>query len=203
MRRTSFLAAVVVAFFALPAFAQAPPAGTPMRIRGTVEKLDGRTLTVTERDGGTATVTLVPGATINTLVKRSLADIKPGDFVASTGIKGKDGQIHAIEVRIFAKAEPDGGRQFAWDLAPDSVMTNATVGTVTKAPQGEVLHVTFNGGKSEYMVGPEVPILATAPGDMSLLKPGIAVFVIALKHPNGSLTSTRLYAEKNGIKPPM
>ena len=106
-------------------------------------------------------------------------------------------------MRIFAKAQPNGGRQFAWDLAPDSVMTNATVGRVTKAPQGEMLHVTFKGGKSEYMVGPEVPILATAPGDMSLLKPGVAVFVIALKHPDGSLTSTRLYAEKNGIKPPM
>jgi len=203
MRRTSFLAAVVVTFFALPAFAQAPPAGTPARIRGTVEKLDGRTLTVAERDGGTASVTLVPGATVNILVKRSLADIKPGDFVASTGIKGKDGKIHAIEVRIFPKADPGGGRQFAWDLAPDSVMTNATVGRVTKAPQGEVLHVTFKGGQSAYSVGPNVPILATAPGDMSLLKPGAAVFVIAVKHPDGSLTSTRLYAEKNGIKPPM
>ncbi len=203
MRRTSFLAAVVAAFVALPALVQAAPAGTPARIRGTVEKLDGRILTVAERDGGTATVTLAPGATVNILVKRSLADIKPGDFVASTGIKDKNGQIHAIEVRIFPKAQPNGGRQFAWDLAPDSVMTNATVGTVTKAPQGEMLHVTFKGGKSEYMVGPGVPILAAAPGDISLLKPGVAVFVIALKHPDGSLTSTRLYAEKNGIKPPM
>ena len=203
MRRTSFLAAVVVAVFALPAFAQATPAATPMRIRGTVKKLDGRALTVSERDGDTATVTLAPGATINTLVKRSLADIKPGDFVASTGIRGKDGKIHAIEVRIFPKASPNGGRQFAWDLAPNSVMTNATVGRVTKAPQGEELHVTFKGGTSEYSVGPNVPILATAPGDISLLKPGAAVFVIAMKHPDGSLTSTRLYAEKNGVKPPM
>jgi hypothetical protein len=137
------------------------------------------------------------------LVKRSLADIKPGDFVASTGIKGKDGKIHAIEARIFPKATPDGGRQFAWDLSPDSVMTNATVGTVTKAPEGEVLHVTFKGGESEYSIGPDVPVLATAPGDVTLLKPGIAVFVIALKHPDGSLTSSRLYAEKDGIKPPM
>ena len=203
MRRTSFLAAVVAAFVAMPALAQATPAATPMHIRGTVEKLDGRALTVSERDGDTATVTLAPGATVNTLVKRSLADIKPGDFVASTGIEGKDGQIHAIEVRIFPKASPGGGRQFAWDLAPDSVMTNATVGRVTKTPQGEELHVTFKGGKSEYSVGPGVPILATAPGNISLLKPGAAVLVIAVKHSDGNLTSTRLYAEKNGIKPPM
>ena len=68
-----------------------------------------------------------------------------GPGVASTGVKGKDGKIHAIEARIFPKATPDGGRQFAWDLMPDSVMTNATVGTVTKAAQGAVLHVTCSG----------------------------------------------------------
>ncbi len=203
MRRTSFPAAVVIAFVALPAFALAPAAGAPERIRGTVDQLDGHTLTVKERDGQIATVALAPNAAIETLVKRSLADIKPGDFVASTGIRAKDGEIHAIEVRIFPKAEPNGGRQFAWDLSPDSVMTNATVGTVTKAPAGEVLHVTFKGGKSEYIVGPGVPVLAAAPGDISLLKPGAAVFVLAQKHSDGSLTSNRLYAEKNGVKPPM
>jgi hypothetical protein len=202
MRRTSFLAAVVIALIGLPAFAQAPPAAAPARIRGTVDKLDGKALTVKQRDGQTVIVAVAPNA-VQTLVKKSLADIKPGDFVASTGIKDKDGKIHAIEVRIFPKADPSGGRQFAWDLSPDSVMTNATVGTVTQAPEGEVLHVTFKGGESEYSIGPDVPVLATAPGDMSLLKPGIAVFVIAMKHPDGTLTSGRLYAEKDGIKPPM
>jgi len=33
--------------------------------------------------------------------------------------------------------------------------------------------------------------------------PGAAVFVIASKHDDGKLTSARLYAEKDGIKPPM
>ena len=201
MRRMA-IAAVLVALFAIPALAQNPPEGTPTRVRGVVEKLNGQTLTVKSREGTVLTIALAPDVAIQTLVKKSLADIKPGDFVASTGIKDKDGKIHAIEVRIFPKA-PDGGRQFAWDLGPDSVMTNATVGTVTKAPEGMILHVTFKGGESEYSVGPDVPVLANAPGDTSLLKPGAAVFVIALKKPDGSLTSARLYAEKDGIKPPM
>jgi len=47
------------------------------------------------------------------------------------------------------------------------------------------------------------PFLASAPGDISLLKPGTAVFVIALKKPDGTITSARLYAEKDGVKPPM
>ena len=96
------------------------------------------------------------------LVKKSLSDIKPGDFLASTGMKGTDGKIHAIEVRIFPKATPDGGRQFPWDLGADSVMTNATVGTVDQTPNGPLVHVKFTGGESEYTIGPDVPILASA-----------------------------------------
>ena len=76
-------------------------------------------------------------------------------------------------------------------------------GARNQAPQGPVLHVTFKGTESEYTVGPDVQVLANGPGDISLLKPGVAVFVIALKHEDGKLTSTRLYAEKDGIKPPM
>ena len=203
MRWMSVSTLLLAAALAAPAFGQTAPAGKPMRVRGTVEKLDGQMLSVKERDGDTATIALAPNLVVVTLVKKSLSDIKPGDFVASTGVKGPDGKLHAVEARIFPKATPDGGRQFAWDLSPGSVMTNATVGTVTQAPQGEMLHVKFKGGESEYSIGPDVPVLANAPGDESLLKPGAAVFIIALKHPDGGLTSNRLYVEKNGIKPPM
>jgi len=202
MRRMAIVA-VLVALFAIPALAQNPPEGTPTRVRGVVEKLTGQTLAVKSREGEVLTIALAPDVAIQTLVKKTLTDIKPGDFVASTGIKDKDGKIHAIEVRIFPAATPDGGRQFAWDLGPDSVMTNATVGTVTKAPDATVLHVTFKGGESEYSVGPDVPVLANAPGDISMLRPGATVFVIALKKSDGSLTSSRIYAEKDGVKPPM
>ena len=197
------VAAAVFALAAAPVLAQSPPDGTPTRIRGTVEKLDGQNLVVKSREGQSQTVVLAPNVDVITLTKKTVADIKPGDFVASTGVKDKDGKIHAVEARIFPQATPDGGRQFAWDLMPDSVMTNATVGTVTKAPQGTVLKVTFTGGESEYSIGPDIPVLANAPGDVSLLKPGAAVFVIALKKADGTITSARLYAEKDGVKPPM
>ena len=198
---------VIAALIALavgPALAQSPPAGTPTRIRGTVDKLDGQNLMVKLRDGQTLTIVLAANVAVITLVKKSIADIKAGDYVASTGVKGTDGKIHAIEVRIFPEAARGTGEgQYPWDLMPDSIMTNATVGKVDQAPQGPVLHVTFKGTESEYTVGPDVPVLANGTGDISLLKPGVAVFVIALKHEDGKLTSARLYAEKDGIKPPM
>ena len=196
--------AALIALAVGPALAQPPPAGTPTRIRGTVDKLDGQNLMVKSRDSQTLTIELAANAAVITLVKKSVADIKAGDYVASTGVKGTDGKIHAVEVRIFPEAARGTGEgQYPWDLMPDSIMTNATVGKVDQAPQGPVLHVTFKGTESEYTVGPDVPVLANGPGDISLLKPGVAVFVIAVKHEDGKLTSARLYAEKDGVKPPM
>jgi hypothetical protein len=189
---------------ALPVAAQSPPANPPVRIRGTVDKLDGQALTVESRDGQQVTVMLAPNVAVAYLVKESLADIKAGDFVASTSMKGTDGKNHSIELRIFPEAMRGLGEgQYAWDLAPQSLMTNATVSGVSGAPQGQTLKVTYKGGESELVVGPDTPILGYGAGDMSLLKPGAAVFIVAQKQPDGSLTAARVTAEKDGVKPPM
>jgi hypothetical protein len=203
MRSQSFFAAVFVAVLALPAFAQNPPANPPVRVRGTVEKLDGQALTVKSREGQPVTVILAPNVAVAYLIKQNLADIKAGDFVASTSMKGTDGKNHSVELRIFPEAMRGLGEgQYAWDLAPESLMTNATVSGITGAPQGQNLKVTYKGGESELVVGPDTPIFGYGSGDMSLLKPGAAVFIVAQKQPDGSLTAARLTAEKDGVKPP-
>ena len=128
------LAGALIALLILPASAQQASQGTPTRIRGTVEKLDGQALTVKSREGQTVTIALANNVAVAYLVKKNVADIKPGDYIASTGIKGTDGKLHAIEVRIFPESLRGVGEgQYPWDLKPDSVMTNATVGTITQA----------------------------------------------------------------------
>jgi len=198
------IAAGLIALFTIPALAQTPPQGTPARVRGTVEKLDGHDLTVKSREGQSLTIKLADNVGVAYLVKKSLADIKTGDYVASTGIKGTDGKVHAIEVRIFPETLRGAGEgQYPWDLKPDTVMTNATVGTITQSPQGNIVTVSYKGTESEYTIDSTTPIFGTANGDTSLLKPGVAVFVIAQKQPDGGMTAARLYAEKDGVKPPM
>ena len=203
MKRAA-LSFVLIAFLVGPVLAQSSPGAAPMRIRGTVEKLDGQTLSVKAREGPVVTVALAPKFSVATLVKKQVTDIKPGDYVASTGVKGPDGKLHAVEVRIFPESLRGVAEgQFAWDLQPDSMMTNATVTGVASAAGGQALKVKFKDGESEYVVGPETPVLGYAPGDASLLKPGAAVFLVAQKQPDGSLTASRITAEKDGIKPPM
>jgi hypothetical protein len=193
-----------IALLALPAAAQTTPEGTPARIRGTVEKLDGQTLTVRSREGQQMTIALAPNFTVSGVAKKTLADIKAGDFVGVASLKGTDGKLHALEVLIFPEAMRGTGEgERAWDLVPDSLMTNATVAGIASAPQGQALKVTYKGGESEIIVASDIPIVTFVPGDASLLKPGVAIFTGALKKPDGSLSATRVTAEKDGVKPPM
>jgi hypothetical protein len=194
----------MIGLLAVPAAAQQAPQGAPTRIRGTVEKLDGQALTVTAREGQQVTVTVLPNQPVAYLVKKSLADIKSGDFVATTSMKGTDGKNHSVELRIFPESMRGLGEgQYPWDLMPDSLMTNATVTGVAAAPQGQDLKVIYKGGESDVVVGPNTPIFGYGFGDTSLLRPGAAVFIVAMKKGDGTLSATHVAAEKDGIKPSM
>jgi hypothetical protein len=208
MRKFSLPAMAMGMLLAFSATAQLPPQGTsdaaPTRVRGTVEKLDGQTLLIKSRDGKAVTIGLAPNFTVLGVAKRSLSDIKAGDYVASTSAKGADGKLHAIEIHIFPEEMRGVGEgQRPWDLVPDSLMTNATVSGLTAAPQGQVLKVAYKGGETEVIVAPDTPIVTYVSGDAGLLKPGAAVFVIAQQKADGSLTAARVTAEKDGVKPPM
>ncbi len=194
---------LIGAFFALatiPALAQAPE-GTPTRIRGTVAKLEGQILTVKTQAGQAVPVTLAPNFAISGVEKRGLSDIKTGDYIASTSVRGPGGKLRALEVHFLPPGAGEG--QFAWDLAPDSLMTNATVAGVAAAPQGQVLRVTYKGQEAEITVPSDVPVVAFVPGDTSLVKPGAAVFIFGQRKPDGSVSATRISLEKDGVKPPM
>ncbi|HXP31723.1 MAG TPA: hypothetical protein VN832_11570 [Stellaceae bacterium] len=204
MSLRSYLLGSLLAALALPAFAQAPQ-GTPTRIRGTVERLDGQALVVKSRDGADVSIALAPNYSVSGVAKRGIADIKPGAFIASTSVKGADGKLRALEVHIF----PDAMRgqvpelQAPWDLVPDSVMTNAVVTGIVTGEQGELVKMTYKGNETEVVVPADIPIVTYVPGDPGLLKPGAAVFIFALKQPDNTLTAARITAEKDGVKPPM
>jgi hypothetical protein len=204
MRMTLLVGAVFSALAALPAAAAAQ--GTPTRVRGTIESFDGRILVVKTREGPTARISLAPKFVVSGVVKKSLADIKDGTFVASTSVKGSDGMMHVVEIHILPESVRGIAKegQSPFDLVPNSVMTNANAAGITAAPQGRVLHVTWKGGAVDLVVGPDTPIVGYVPGDASLLKPGAAIMIFAaMKQPDGSLTAARITAEKDGVKPPM
>lgn len=196
MKTGILLVAGLMALGAQPVYAQSAAGPARVRVTGTVDRLAGNALVVDEPDGRTQTVRLKPDAKIYKLEKRRLSDIKPGDFLASGGVRGKDGKIHAVEVRIVPEAMRGIGEgQRPWNVEQHGVMTNATVGTVSQTGAGGVVHVTYKGRQSEYIVGPGVPIMAYVPAGRALLKHSVPVVTVALKAADGSLETDRITAK--------
>jgi len=199
------LAGALIALLILPAGAQQAPQGTPTRIRGAVEKLDGQALTVKSREGQTVTIALADNVAVAYLVKKNVGDIKPGDYIASTGIKGTDGKIHAIEVRIFPEAARGTGEgHYDWDLKPNTKMTNANVEQTVAGVDGPVLSVKYKDGEKKLMVSPETVVVTYVIGDKNDLKPGTKIFVGAgKKQADGTVQTPRVTYGKDGLTPPM
>jgi hypothetical protein len=99
-----------------------------VRVRGTIEKVEGNTFAVKSRDGTGLKVVPANNALIVAIIKASPADIKQGSFVGVTGMPQADGSQRAIEVHIFPEAMRGTGEgHYTWDLRPQSTMTNANV----------------------------------------------------------------------------
>jgi hypothetical protein len=90
--------AVVAAFVATSALAQQP---APVRVRGTIENVTGPILDVKTRDGAMVKVKVADNAVIRTVLKKSLADVKAGEFVGITAMPEPDGTQKAVEIHIF------------------------------------------------------------------------------------------------------
>ncbi len=203
MRLVSLLLASLVVATSLSTPGRAAD-GTPTHIRGTVQSLDGQALVVASRDGAVVTVLLAKDVKVSTLAKVDLAAIKAGDFIGTAAVPGTDGRLHAQEILVFPEALRGAGEgNRAWDLTPDSTMTNATVGEVTAAAKGRLLRLDYKGGSKELEVAPDAPVVTLAPGDAGLIKPGAVVFVMAMKKADGTLAADRLVVGKDGVDPPM
>ena len=185
---------------AAPAWAQ-----DTVRVRGTIERVDGNNLIVKSRDGAELKIGLAEKALIVAIVKAALSDIKRGSFVGVTGMPQADGSQRAIEVHIFPESMRGTGEgHYPWDLRPNSTMTNANVEHMVTGVDGHTLSVKYKDGEKKLIVPPDATIVTYTPGDKSELKPGTKVFIGAAKKlPDGSLETPRVNYGKDGLTPPM
>jgi hypothetical protein len=75
-----------VAVLALVSSASLTFAQDTVRVRGTIERVEGQTFVVKSRDGAELKVVLADNALVVAIVKASISDIKPGAFVGVTGM---------------------------------------------------------------------------------------------------------------------
>lgn len=211
--------------FAAPLFAQTPaaPPEAPQRIAGTIEDFAAPLLTVNIGKDQAIEVALAPKAYVIASRKTALKEIKPGDFVSSTAVKGKDGKLKAEELRIFPETMRGIGEGQYPASGPDRLLTNATVDEVDEAARPAVLKLSFHGaiagaggvcsghasapgkgnctGKTEIAVGPKVPVLSWLLGDTSWLEEGKSVSLYATADDEGKLSTLGVIVEHDGVKP--
>ncbi len=197
------IAAVVLAALSAVAAAQAP-ANPPVRIRGTVESIDGQNLTVKARNGESMKVTLADNFVVMGITKASVADIASGKFIGTTTVGQREGALVAEEVHIFPEnMRGTGEGHYDWDLRPESKMTNANVANVEAMASDRVMTVQYKGGEKKILVTPKTVVVSYAPADRSELKPGAPVFVNAQRRPDGTLSAPRVNVGLHGQVPPM
>src|ERR1700727_182882 len=193
----------VVSVLASPAWAQQSP--TPTRIRGTIESVDGKTMSIKTREGTDVKVNMTDDITVIGIAKASLSDIKESSYIGVSGMPESDGTQKALAIHIFPEAMRGAAEGFrAWDLKPNSTMTNATVADTVAGVDGQNILVRYKDGEKKVVVPPETPIVAFAAGDKSELKPGAQIIIFgATKNDDGTLEASRIGVGLDGITPPM
>lgn len=200
MLRRELLVFTAVAMCSTPLLAQ-----ETMRVRATIEKIDGSTLFVKTRDGTDLKITLADKPVFTAIVPATLADLKPGTYVGSGAIPGPDGSLRAMEVHIFPEAMRGTGEGHRpWDGGAQATMTNANVETAVAGVDGHVLTLRYGDGEKKLLVTPQTAIVTYAPGDRAEVKPGTKIFIAAAqKQADGSLQAARISYGRDGLTPPM
>ncbi|MBN8952802.1 MULTISPECIES: hypothetical protein [unclassified Rhizobium] len=204
MHRKRLIAVALTLSVATLAALQSANAAERVRVRGTVESLDGDTLKVKSRDGKDVSVALKSGLNVGGVVKAAIADIKPGDFVGIASKPTDSGINGAIEVVIFPAAMKGTGEgDRPWDAQPNSSMTNATVANAVTSVNGPTLTLTYKGGERKIKIPDGTPVVTLAPATKADLKPGAGVFITGEQTDGTTVSADRVAVGLNGTVPPM
>jgi hypothetical protein len=184
------------------AWAQQAPV---MRIRGSIEAVDGPVMTIKTREGSDVKVKMTDNVAVFAVVKTSLSEIKEGSYIGVTAMPEPDGTQKAIAVHIFPENQRGAAEGFRpWDLRPNSTMTNATVAETVKGTDGQNILVKYKDGEKKVVVPPDTPIVTFVAGDKSEIKPGAKIIIFgAQKKEDGTLEANRVNVGRDGVTPPM
>src|ERR1700704_6050147 len=191
-----------LAVLASAAWAQQPPT---VRIRGSIETVDGSLLTVKSRDGTELKVRVTDNVAVFGVAKTEISEIKQGSYIGVSAIPEPDGTQKAFAVHIFPENQRGAAEGFRpWDARPNSTMTNATVAETVAGTDGQNILVKYNDGEKKVVVPPGTPIVTFVTGDKSELKPGAKIIIFgAVKKDDGTLEANRVNVGRDGITPPM
>src|SRR5689334_8792703 len=197
---------LLAAFFAVASASIASAQQAPtVRIRGTIEAVDGNMLGIKTREGSDVKVRMTDNVAVFAVIKTELSDIKQGSYIGVTGMPEPDGTQKAIAVHIFPENQRGAAEGFRpWDARVNSTMTNATVAETVKGTGGQNILLKYKDGEKKVLVPPETPIVTFVASDKSEVKAGSKIIIFgAAKKDDGTLEANRVNVGRDGITPPM
>lgn len=197
--RAAFAVPIGAALVWGPALAQVEP---PLRLHGTIEKMEGNTIWVRPYEGGGLfEIALDKKLKVYGVRHGTLADLKQGAFIGVGAMPQADGSQRAMQITVFAESQRGLGEGFRpWSRAPGATMTNATIDTTVAGVDGHTLTVKYKGGEQKIVVPPDVVILDYVPTERAELKTGTHVVVPVVKRKlDGSLGADRINVARDGV----
>jgi hypothetical protein len=122
---------------------------------------------------------LTDKTTVRRQVPLTLADLKPGQYVAVTAKRQADNSLLASIVNVF----PTTGTTFQAPMDGGNIMTNATIDQIS----GTSFTVSFTGGGAKVVLGPDVKINQFQTASLADVKPGSAVSVVSTNGAAGTI----------------
>src|ERR1700676_2297815 len=152
MPRVLVAALTIISVLGSWASAQQPPT---VRIRGTIDAVDGSLLTVKSREGAELKVRVADNAAVFGVATAALSEIEPGSYIGVSAMPEPDGTQKALAVHIFPENQRGAAEGFRpWDLRPNSTMTNATVAETVAGTEGQNILVKYKDGEKRVVVPP-------------------------------------------------
>src|SRR3981189_511747 len=93
MLRALVASLTVISVFASVAWAQQSP---PVRIRGTIESVDGATMMIKSREGESMKVRMTDNVAVFGVAKTDLSEIKAGSYIGVSAMPEPDGTQKAL-----------------------------------------------------------------------------------------------------------
>src|ERR1700743_750887 len=202
-KTTSWMAGALapVSFLTPVRLAQQAPT---VRIRGTIEAVDGPTLSIKTREGSDVKVNMTDNVAVFAVVKTELSQIKEGSYIGVSAMPQPDGTQKAFAVHIFPENQRGAAEGFRpWDARANSTMTNATVAETVKGTEGQNILVKYKDGEKKVVVPPDTPIVTFVASDKSEIKPGAKLIIFGATKKDDVLEANRVNVGRDGVVPPM
>ncbi len=181
----------------------ATPAPGPARLRGTIDAVSPDGLDMTVRGGVKMHIVLPATFRVVSVMKAKIEDIQPGSYIGSAAAPQPDGTLKALEVTVFPPTMKGAGLgSYAWDLGPNSSMTNGSVGKL-EGTNGHTMVVDYGSGEKHILIPEDVPIVSLELSDRNIVVPGAHVIVNGTRAADGTVTAGGINVGKDGLVPPM